>query len=68
DAPAIWLFEPRNMVGVAKRFHVAALRADAWWAHLADWYVPANEQIARDRAGANEPVPAADSSAPSGKK
>ena len=68
DAPAIWLFEPRNMVGVAKRFHVAALRADAWWAHLADWYVPANEQIARDRAGANEPVPAAYSSAPSGKK
>lgn len=51
DAPAIWLFEPRSMVGVQKRIHVAALRADAWWAHLADWYVPADEQIARDRAG-----------------
>ena len=51
DAPAIWLFEPRNMVGVQKRVHVAALRADAWWAHLADWYVPANMQIPRDRAG-----------------
>jgi peptide/nickel transport system substrate-binding protein len=50
DAPAIWLFEPRNMVGVQKRVHVAVLRADAWWAHLADWYVPAAEQTARDRA------------------
>lgn len=51
DAPAIWLFEPRNMIGVQKRIHVAPLRADAWWAHLADWYVPAAEQIARDHAG-----------------
>lgn len=61
DAPAIWLFEPRNMIGVEKRFHVAALRADAWWAHLADWYVPADKQTARDRAGRVEPVAAADS-------
>lgn len=59
DAPAIWLFEPRNMVGVQRRIHVAALRADAWWAHLADWYVPADAQIARDHAGDAEPAPAA---------
>jgi peptide/nickel transport system substrate-binding protein len=50
DAPAIWLFEPKNIVGVHKRVHVAALRADAWWAHLADWYVPADAQISRDHA------------------
>ena len=50
DAPAIWLFEPRNMVGIQKRIHTAPMRADAWWAHLADWYVPAGEQIARDHA------------------
>ncbi|MEO7217160.1 MAG: peptide ABC transporter substrate-binding protein [Gemmatimonadaceae bacterium] len=61
DAPAIWLFEPRNMIGVQKRFHVAALRADAWWAHLADWYVPADQQTARDRAGVAERVPVTDS-------
>ncbi len=48
DAPAIWLFEPRNMLGVSDRIHLAPLRADAWWAHLADWYVPANARIARD--------------------
>jgi peptide/nickel transport system substrate-binding protein len=53
DAPAIWLFEPRNMVGVSDRIHLAPLRADAWWAHLADWYVPPAAQIARDRAGSD---------------
>jgi peptide/nickel transport system substrate-binding protein len=52
DAPAIWLFEPRNVVGIQKRVHTAPLRADAWWAHLADWYVPPDQQIDRDRAGA----------------
>ncbi|MDQ2890365.1 MAG: peptide ABC transporter substrate-binding protein [Gemmatimonadota bacterium] len=59
DAPAIWLFEPRSVVGVAKRVHVAPMRADAWWAHLADWYVPAGEQIPRDMAtgvAASQPV------------
>ena len=61
DAPAIWLFEPRNMVGIHKRIHVAPLRADAWWAHLADWYVPADEQIGRDHAGDASQPPAADS-------
>jgi peptide/nickel transport system substrate-binding protein len=60
DAPAIWLFEPRNVVGIQKRIHTAPLRADAWWAHLADWYVPADEQIARDHAG-DDIAPRADS-------
>jgi peptide/nickel transport system substrate-binding protein len=64
DAPAIWLFEPRNMIGIQKRFHVAPLRADAWWAHLADWYVPADQQTARDRAGDAELAATSDSQAP----
>ena len=68
DAPAIWLFEPRSMVGIEKRFHVATLRADAWWAHLADWYVPENEQTARDRAGAGDPAANTAASAPAGNK
>jgi peptide/nickel transport system substrate-binding protein len=61
DAPAIWLFEPRNIVGVQKRIHVGALRADAWWAHLSDWYVPADQQTARDRAGDAQLTPVSDS-------
>jgi len=68
DAPAIWLYEPRNMIGIQKRFHVAPLRADAWWAHLADWYVPENEQTARDRAAAGDAPAGADSTAASGNK
>jgi hypothetical protein len=43
------------MVGVQKRIHVATLRADAWWAHLADWYVPEEAQTDRDRVGDTAP-------------
>lgn len=51
DAPAIWLAEPQNVAGAQRRVHVATLRPDAWWAHLADWWIPADERIARDRLG-----------------
>ncbi|MGI8508893.1 MAG: peptide ABC transporter substrate-binding protein [Gemmatimonadaceae bacterium] len=51
DAPAIWLFEPRSVVGVQQRIRLAPLRADAWWAHLADWSIPGNERVARDLLG-----------------
>ncbi|MDF1503708.1 peptide ABC transporter substrate-binding protein [Roseisolibacter sp. H3M3-2] len=37
DAPAIWLYEPRNLAAVSRRFEPVGMRADAWWAHLADW-------------------------------
>lgn len=49
DAPAIWLAEPRTIVGVHRRIHIPALRSDAWWANLADWSIPPSERIARDR-------------------
>ncbi len=49
DAPAVWLFEPDNVVGVQRRIHLAPLRADAWWANLADWSVPVGQRIERDR-------------------
>jgi ABC-type transport system substrate-binding protein len=39
DAPAVWLYESRNVSGVNRRVHVAATRADAWWSGLADWTV-----------------------------
>jgi peptide/nickel transport system substrate-binding protein len=52
DAPAVWLFEMRNVAGVHRRVRPAPLRADAWWADLADWTIPAAERGARDRAGA----------------
>ena len=37
DAAAIWLYEPRNFAAVNNRIKPAAMRADAWWANIADW-------------------------------
>jgi peptide/nickel transport system substrate-binding protein len=44
DAPAIWLAEPRPTVGYNARVHPAALRSDAWWAHIPDWTVSASQK------------------------
>lgn len=63
DAPAIWLAEPENVAGAQRRVHVATLRPDAWWAHLADWWIPADERIARDRIAPAAPVGATPDSA-----
>jgi peptide/nickel transport system substrate-binding protein len=49
DAPAIWFAEPRRVMAIHKRIHTVGLRPDAWWANIADWSIPANERIARDR-------------------
>jgi peptide/nickel transport system substrate-binding protein len=39
DAPALWLYESRNVFGVSPRIETTRMRPDAWWAHLADWKV-----------------------------
>ena len=39
DAPAIWIYELRNVHGASKRIHPVGIRPDAWWADLADWSV-----------------------------
>jgi peptide/nickel transport system substrate-binding protein len=51
DAPAVWLFEPRNIAGAHRRLRVAGLRPDAWWARLGEWSIPAGERVGRDRVG-----------------
>lgn len=48
DAPAIWLAEPRQVFGYHPRLQLAPMRADSWWAHLADWWIPADKRIPRD--------------------
>jgi peptide/nickel transport system substrate-binding protein len=50
DAPAIWLYEPRKIIGVNSRIRMADMRPDAWWFSLPDWYVPASGRIPRDQA------------------
>jgi peptide/nickel transport system substrate-binding protein len=51
DAPAVWLYQPRQVAVAHRRIHVAYLRPDAWWMHLPDWYIPESERIPRDRIG-----------------
>jgi peptide/nickel transport system substrate-binding protein len=37
DAAAVWLYEPRNLLGVRRTVAPVGMRADAWWAELANW-------------------------------
>jgi peptide/nickel transport system substrate-binding protein len=51
DAPGIWLYEVPTIAAIQRRIHPAPMRADGWWAHLADWSIPPNERLPRDRIG-----------------
>jgi peptide/nickel transport system substrate-binding protein len=51
DAPAIWLYDFVVFPAVHRRLVTAPLRADEWWANLADWYIPQDKRIDRDRIG-----------------
>lgn len=57
DAPAVWLYQTRHVAGIHRRIRVTYLRPDGWWAHLADWYIPASERIPRDRIGLSGTAP-----------
>jgi peptide/nickel transport system substrate-binding protein len=48
DAPAIWLYEPRRIVGIHRRIRTSAMRPDAWWFGLANWHIPPPERLPRD--------------------
>jgi ABC-type oligopeptide transport system substrate-binding subunit len=39
DAPAMWLYELRNVYGLSERLTPAGIRADAWWKSLDEWTV-----------------------------
>jgi peptide/nickel transport system substrate-binding protein len=49
DAPAVWLYEPKTVLGIDRRVKIPWLRPDAWWADLGEWYIPPAERISRDR-------------------
>jgi peptide/nickel transport system substrate-binding protein len=51
DVPSVWLFEERTLLALHKRLRIAPLRADAWYANLADWSVDPTKRIDRDRVG-----------------
>ncbi len=51
DVPGVWLYDVLTVAGAHKRLHPEGMRADAWWSGIADWWIPANERIERDRIG-----------------
>lgn len=57
DAPAIFLYDLVVIEGVNRRITTAPMRNDEWWANLADWTVPADKRIERDRIGLTSAKP-----------
>jgi peptide/nickel transport system substrate-binding protein len=53
DAGAIFLYVPKTMAGVHKRFENVTIRPDQWAATLWTWRVNPSRTIERDRLGAN---------------
>ena len=49
DAPAVWLYEPRSVIGIHERIKTRGMRPDSWWFSLADWYIPPGDRVLRDR-------------------
>ena len=49
DAPAIWLYEARKIIGIHSRIRTTPMRPDAWWFGLADWSIRPSERTLRDR-------------------
>ena len=49
DAPAIWLYEPKTVIGLHRRIRTGLMRADAWWFDLGSWSISKGEEIDRDR-------------------
>ncbi|MDB4905604.1 MAG: ABC-type transporter, periplasmic subunit [Gemmatimonadetes bacterium] len=51
DAPAIWLYDVLTVAAAHKRLKPVNMRADLYWANLADWSIPSDARIDRDRIG-----------------
>ncbi|HEX3867979.1 MAG TPA: peptide ABC transporter substrate-binding protein, partial [Gemmatimonadaceae bacterium] len=51
DAPAVWLYDLSTIDAVNRRFTTAPPRPDGWWVDLADWSIPADKRLDRDRIG-----------------
>jgi peptide/nickel transport system substrate-binding protein len=49
DAPAVWLYEPKTVIGMHRRIRTTSMRPGAWWIDLASWWIPAAERIPRDQ-------------------
>ena len=51
DAPVMFMYEFQGLAGVHTRLNITGMRADAWWAGIGDWFIPADQRIQRDQIG-----------------
>ncbi|MBI4542223.1 MAG: hypothetical protein HY705_04270 [Gemmatimonadetes bacterium] len=51
DAPAIFVYSPRNHAAMHRRFEHVTIRPDNWLATVAEWSVAAGLRLPRDRVG-----------------
>lgn len=49
DAPALFLFSPRNNAAIHRRFENVSIRPDSWLATVAAWSVAPGRRLPRDR-------------------
>src|SRR5215510_10747646 len=57
DVPAVFLYDMFVTHALSRRVTAKPLRTDAWWADLADWKIPAEKRIDRDRIGLTQSTP-----------
>jgi ABC-type oligopeptide transport system substrate-binding subunit len=51
DVPAVWLYESATVAALHRRVEPAPFGRDGWWGNLAEWSIPADKRIDRDRVG-----------------
>ena len=51
DAPAIWLYEPKTVLGIHRRIVTGGMVPGAWWAGMGGWSILPAQRIQRDGRG-----------------
>ncbi len=54
EAPAVFLFSPRNNAAISTRFRNVTIRPDSWLATVTEWRVIEARHIARDRGAVGQ--------------
>jgi peptide/nickel transport system substrate-binding protein len=49
DAPAVWLYEPKTVLGLHRRIATGTLMTGSWWLGIPGWSIAPSERIPRDR-------------------
>ena len=55
DAPAVWIYESRNIGGIDRRVRPVLARGERWFADLGDWWIDRNDALARDGPRTSRP-------------